>query len=68
MEELEACGDQVAATGNPFCCKSREEATKKPYDRQEEVVQLARSDRGHLIFRKYFFQDWTKCTDGVSIC
>ena len=37
-------GDQAAAASNQFSCKCREAANI------EWLVQLARSDRGHLIF------------------
>ena len=40
--EMEAYGDQAAAASNQFCCKSREEPSRKPCDRQYRVIQLAR--------------------------
>ena len=52
--EMEAYGDQAAATSDLFCCKSREEPCRKPCNYKHRVVQLARSDRGHLIFGNYF--------------
>ena len=49
-EEIEAYGDQVAAASIQFLWKSRDEPIK-PSDRQNRVVQLARSDIGHLSFK-----------------
>ena len=45
-------------------CKSNEEPRGKACHHQHRVVQIARSDRGHLIFSNYF-QVWTKSTDSV---
>ncbi len=56
--EMEAYGDPVAAASNHFCYMS-EEPSKKPLDPNiEHLVQLARSDRGHLNF--------SNCTDSVQ--
>ena len=48
--EIEAYNDQAAVASNLFCCKYREEPSKKPSDRQHRVVQLTRSDLRSLDF------------------
>ena len=45
--EMEADGDQAEAASSQFCCKSKEEPSRKPCDHQHGVVQLVRSDKGH---------------------
>ena len=48
--EMKAYGDQAVAASYQFCYKSREEESWKPSNHQQRVVQLGRSDRGHLFF------------------
>ena len=51
---MEAHGYQAVAASNQSSYKSREEPSRKSSDHQHRVVQLARSDKGHLIFSNYF--------------